>query len=40
MKEILFAIVAIVLISFAASYGLKSMNWTAASMYKSGDVRL
>jgi uncharacterized protein YxeA len=40
MKEIFIAIIAIVLIAFAASYGLKTMNWTAANIYRSTDVRL
>ena len=40
MKEIFIAIIAIVLISFAASYSLKAVNWTAANKYRSTDVRL
>ena len=40
MKEIVIAIVAIVVISFAASYGLDSMNWTAENRFASGQVRL
>ena len=40
MKEIIIAIVAIVVIAFAASYGLDSMNWTAQNKYASDQVRL
>jgi uncharacterized protein YxeA len=40
MKEIFIAIVAIIVIAFAASYGLEKMNWTAANKYRSTDVRL
>ena len=40
MKEIIIAVVAIVIISVAASYGLEAMNWSAEGKYTSSHVRL
>ena len=40
MKEIIISIVAIVVIAIAAHYGLEAMDWSAASKYASGPVRL
>ena len=40
MKEIFFAIIAIVIIAVATSYGLEAMDWSAAGKYTSASVRL
>ncbi len=40
MKEIIIAVVAIVVISIAASYGLEAMSWSAEGKYTSSQVRL
>ena len=40
MKEIIIAVVAIVVVAIAASYGLEAMNWSAENKHTSSQVRL
>jgi uncharacterized protein YxeA len=40
MKEIVISIVAIIIISAAASYALHALNWSASGKYSSSSVRL
>ena len=40
MKEIVISVVAIIIIAFAAAYGLDAMNWSAAGKYTATGVRL
>jgi hypothetical protein len=40
VKEFVIAVVAIVVIAVAASYGLDAMNWSAANKYATDQVRL
>ena len=40
MKEILIAVVAIIVISIAVAFGLDAMNWSAEGTFTTRSVRL